>query len=275
MGQVNRVDSCRLAVSRAGERAAGSVAASDAFFPFEDGPQILLDAGVRAIVQPGGSVRDELTVEAVRAGRRDACTSPAPGTSRTDLPRRTTMTAQILDGTATLKTIKAELAERVGGAEGTRGRAGPRHGAGGRRPGLALVRRRQAQGLRRDRHHVDPPRPARHRHPGRGRGGHRRAERRPGLHRLHRPAADRARRVRAALAGATPTRTSTACTRPTSASWCSARPARCRARRSASSSCCVVTACRSPGPRWSSSAAGSPSAARSGCCSRGAARTPP
>ncbi|MFC5176027.1 bifunctional phosphoribosylaminoimidazolecarboxamide formyltransferase/IMP cyclohydrolase [Nocardioides taihuensis] len=67
MGQVNRVDSCRLAVERAGERAAGSVAASDAFFPFEDGPQILIDAGVRAIVQPGGSVRDELTVEAAKA----------------------------------------------------------------------------------------------------------------------------------------------------------------------------------------------------------------
>jgi len=67
MGQVNRVDSCRLAVSRAGDRAAGSVAASDAFFPFEDGPQILIDAGIRAIVQPGGSVRDELTVEAATA----------------------------------------------------------------------------------------------------------------------------------------------------------------------------------------------------------------
>jgi phosphoribosylaminoimidazolecarboxamide formyltransferase/IMP cyclohydrolase len=64
MGQVNRVDSCRLAVERAGDRAAGSVAASDAFFPFEDGPQVLIDAGIRAIVQPGGSVRDELTVEA-------------------------------------------------------------------------------------------------------------------------------------------------------------------------------------------------------------------
>jgi phosphoribosylaminoimidazolecarboxamide formyltransferase/IMP cyclohydrolase len=64
MGQVNRVDSCKLAVDRAGDRAAGSVAASDAFFPFEDGPQILLDAGVSAIVQPGGSVRDELTIEA-------------------------------------------------------------------------------------------------------------------------------------------------------------------------------------------------------------------
>jgi phosphoribosylaminoimidazolecarboxamide formyltransferase/IMP cyclohydrolase len=67
MGQVNRVDSCRLAVQRAGERARGAVAASDAFFPFEDGPQILIDAGVRAIVQPGGSIRDELTVEAAKA----------------------------------------------------------------------------------------------------------------------------------------------------------------------------------------------------------------
>jgi phosphoribosylaminoimidazolecarboxamide formyltransferase/IMP cyclohydrolase len=67
MGQVNRVDSCRLAVSRAGERAAGSVAASDAFFPFADGPQILVDAGVSAIVQPGGSVRDTDVIEALKA----------------------------------------------------------------------------------------------------------------------------------------------------------------------------------------------------------------
>ena len=67
MGQVNRVDSCRLAVARAGDRAAGSVAASDAFFPFEDGPQLLIDAGVTAIVQPGGSVRDELTIDAAEA----------------------------------------------------------------------------------------------------------------------------------------------------------------------------------------------------------------
>lgn len=64
MGQVNRVDSCRLAVERAGERAASAVAASDAFFPFADGPQILIDAGVTAIVQPGGSVRDAEVVEA-------------------------------------------------------------------------------------------------------------------------------------------------------------------------------------------------------------------
>jgi len=67
MGQVNRVDSCKLAVERAGERSRGAVAASDAFFPFEDGPQILIDAGVAAIVQPGGSVRDELTVAAAKA----------------------------------------------------------------------------------------------------------------------------------------------------------------------------------------------------------------
>ncbi|MFP5251932.1 MAG: bifunctional phosphoribosylaminoimidazolecarboxamide formyltransferase/IMP cyclohydrolase, partial [Actinomycetes bacterium] len=67
MGQVNRVDSCRLAVTRAGERAAGSVAASDAFFPFADGLQILLDAGVTAVVQPGGSVRDEEVIAAANA----------------------------------------------------------------------------------------------------------------------------------------------------------------------------------------------------------------
>lgn len=64
MGQVNRVDSCKLAVTRAGDRAKGSFAASDAFFPFPDGPQILIDAGVRAIVQPGGSVRDNEVIEA-------------------------------------------------------------------------------------------------------------------------------------------------------------------------------------------------------------------
>ena len=73
MGQVNRVDSCKLAVERANtlaegsERSRGAVAASDAFFPFEDGPQVLIDAGVIAIVQPGGSVRDELTIEACKA----------------------------------------------------------------------------------------------------------------------------------------------------------------------------------------------------------------
>ncbi|MCF6525158.1 bifunctional phosphoribosylaminoimidazolecarboxamide formyltransferase/IMP cyclohydrolase [Streptomyces sp. JJ36] len=68
MGQVNRVDSARLAVQRAGEeRAAGAYAASDAFFPFPDGLEVLTGAGVRAVVQPGGSVRDEAVTEAARA----------------------------------------------------------------------------------------------------------------------------------------------------------------------------------------------------------------
>ncbi|MFD2765751.1 bifunctional phosphoribosylaminoimidazolecarboxamide formyltransferase/IMP cyclohydrolase [Micromonospora eburnea] len=67
MGQVNRVDSARLAVSRAGaDRARGSVCASDAFFPFADGPRILIEAGVRAIVQPGGSIRDDETIAACK-----------------------------------------------------------------------------------------------------------------------------------------------------------------------------------------------------------------
>ena len=71
MGQVNRVDSCRLAVERANagdvERARGAVAASDAFFPFADGLKVLLDAGVRAVVQPGGSVRDDEVIAAAEA----------------------------------------------------------------------------------------------------------------------------------------------------------------------------------------------------------------
>ncbi|GAB1645072.1 bifunctional phosphoribosylaminoimidazolecarboxamide formyltransferase/IMP cyclohydrolase [Krasilnikovia sp. MM14-A1259] len=67
MGQVNRVDAAHLAVSRAGaERARGSVAASDAFFPFPDGLEVLIEAGVTAVVQPGGSVRDNLVIEAAQ-----------------------------------------------------------------------------------------------------------------------------------------------------------------------------------------------------------------
>ncbi len=73
MGQVNRVDSAKLAVDRANtladsaERARGSVAASDAFFPFADGLQVLIDAGVSAVVQPGGSIRDEEVIAAAEA----------------------------------------------------------------------------------------------------------------------------------------------------------------------------------------------------------------
>ena len=67
MGQVNRVDSCELAVSRAAGRVRGTVAASDAFFPFADGLEVLLRAGVKAVVQPGGSVRDEDVIAAAEA----------------------------------------------------------------------------------------------------------------------------------------------------------------------------------------------------------------
>lgn len=71
MGQVNRVDSCKLAVERAntlgeGERARGAVAASDAFFPFADGFEVLAKAGVRAVVQPGGSIRDQEVIAAAK-----------------------------------------------------------------------------------------------------------------------------------------------------------------------------------------------------------------
>ncbi|HET6500003.1 MAG TPA: bifunctional phosphoribosylaminoimidazolecarboxamide formyltransferase/IMP cyclohydrolase [Amycolatopsis sp.] len=66
MGQVNRVDSARLAVQRAGDRAKGSVGASDAYFPFPDGLQVLIEAGVRAVVQPGGSIRDQEVITAAQ-----------------------------------------------------------------------------------------------------------------------------------------------------------------------------------------------------------------
>jgi len=66
MGQVNRVDSAKLAVDRAGDRVKESVCASDAFFPFADGLEILIKAGVIAVVQPGGSVRDEEVIEAAK-----------------------------------------------------------------------------------------------------------------------------------------------------------------------------------------------------------------
>ncbi|MFM7014455.1 MAG: bifunctional phosphoribosylaminoimidazolecarboxamide formyltransferase/IMP cyclohydrolase [Actinomycetota bacterium] len=69
MGQVNRVDSCDLAVTRAGSRVRDTVAASDAFFPFADGLEILIRAGIKAVVQPGGSVRDdEVIAKAQEAG---------------------------------------------------------------------------------------------------------------------------------------------------------------------------------------------------------------
>ena len=63
-GQMSRLDSVRIAVEKAGPRAAGSVLASDAFFPFRDGPDLAAAAGVTAIIQPGGSKRDDDTTTA-------------------------------------------------------------------------------------------------------------------------------------------------------------------------------------------------------------------
>jgi phosphoribosylaminoimidazolecarboxamide formyltransferase/IMP cyclohydrolase len=66
-GQMNRVGSVEIAVKQAGERARGAVMASDAFFPFPDGPEVALNAGVTAIIQPGGSKKDADTIAAVDA----------------------------------------------------------------------------------------------------------------------------------------------------------------------------------------------------------------
>ena len=84
MGQVNRVDAARLAVQRGGDRVRGAVAASDAFFPFPDGLETLAEAGVKAIVHPGGSMRDDIVTEAAEAGFGSRSTSPERATSRTD-----------------------------------------------------------------------------------------------------------------------------------------------------------------------------------------------
>ena len=67
MGQVNRVDAARIAVARSGQRCRAAVAASDAYFPFADGLRVLTDAGVRAIVEPGGSKRDPEVIAAAQA----------------------------------------------------------------------------------------------------------------------------------------------------------------------------------------------------------------
>ena len=69
-GQVDRVGAAGIAIAKAGDRAKGAVAACDAFFPFPDGPQLLLEAGVTAIIHPGGSVRDQESIDAVNARRR-------------------------------------------------------------------------------------------------------------------------------------------------------------------------------------------------------------
>jgi phosphoribosylaminoimidazolecarboxamide formyltransferase/IMP cyclohydrolase len=64
-GQMDRPSAARLAIAKAGQRAKGAVAASDAFFPFPDGPALLLEAGVTAIIHPGGSLKDQETIDLV------------------------------------------------------------------------------------------------------------------------------------------------------------------------------------------------------------------
>jgi phosphoribosylaminoimidazolecarboxamide formyltransferase/IMP cyclohydrolase len=66
-GQQERMTPCRLATEKAGDRAKGAAAASDAFFPFPDGPQFLMDAGVTAVIHPGGSIRDQETIDLVNS----------------------------------------------------------------------------------------------------------------------------------------------------------------------------------------------------------------
>ncbi|MXW72448.1 MAG: bifunctional phosphoribosylaminoimidazolecarboxamide formyltransferase/IMP cyclohydrolase, partial [Acidobacteria bacterium] len=66
-GQMSRLDSCRLAIDKAQSSVEGAVAASDAFFPFADGLEVLADAGITAVIQPGGSVRDQEVIAAADA----------------------------------------------------------------------------------------------------------------------------------------------------------------------------------------------------------------
>ena len=82
-GQMSRVDAVRIAIEKAQDGVGGGALASDAYFPFADGPQLGLDAGVSAIVQPGGSIRDNLTSRRSTAAGRRWC-SPAPATSATE-----------------------------------------------------------------------------------------------------------------------------------------------------------------------------------------------
>ena len=191
------------------------------------------------------------------------------------------MTAQILDGKKTAAAIKAELKERVDALRERGVVPGPRHGARRRRPRLAVVRRGQAPRLRRGRHLVDPPRPARRHLAGRARGRGRGAQRRPRLHRLHRAAAAAAahrhrRDPRARRPGQGCRRAAPDQPRPPGAQ-----------RQPADHHAAAVHAARRDRadaasrhrPRrastWSSSAAASPSAARSARCSPAARSTPP
>ncbi len=91
-GQMSRLDSVRIAVEKAGDRARGSVLASDAFFPFRDGPDLAAQAGVTALIQPGGSKRDDETIARMRrawAGHDPDRTPPLPPLIPTVMSERT------------------------------------------------------------------------------------------------------------------------------------------------------------------------------------------
>ena len=105
-GQQSRVVAAEIAVQKAGERAKGGAGASDAFFPFPDGLLVLADAGVTAIVQPGGSVKDEEVIAAADgAGAGDG------HDRRAALPPL--MSAILLDGESVAARIRAEVADRI------------------------------------------------------------------------------------------------------------------------------------------------------------------
>ncbi len=105
-GQQSRVVAAEIAVQKAGERAKGGAGASDAFFPFPDGLLVLADAGVTAVVQPGGSVKDDEVIAAA-----DEAGLAMVHDRRTALPAL--MGAILLDGEPVAARIRAEVAEGV------------------------------------------------------------------------------------------------------------------------------------------------------------------
>ena len=154
-GQQSRVVAAEIAVQKAGERAKGGAGASDAFFPFPDGLLVLADAGVTAVVQPGGSVQRRRGHRRRRRGR------PGHGHDRrAALPAL--MGAILLDGEAVAARIRAEVADRVARLRRRGRRRRPRHRARRRRRAERALRGAEARGLRRRRHVLGGRAPARH-----------------------------------------------------------------------------------------------------------------
>ena len=141
-GQQSRVDSVRIAVAKAGERARGAAAGSDAFFPFADGVEALAAAGVLAVAQPGGSVRDP-EVTAAAAAAVSPCSTPAAATA-TDRHGRGASRARGRAGRPARAGHRRRLRHRPGhgpAARRTRCRRGlPRRGRRGPEAPLGYVR---------------------------------------------------------------------------------------------------------------------------------------